>query len=73
MVDQIRLCMECNQYAHVSTFNVGWRGCFDCENKRRNLMADLGMVTPDQHFGEAEEKIWRYAKSRGVKIDRMID
>lgn len=73
MVDQLRLCQECGNYRHVSYFNVGWRGCLDCENRRRNLMADLGMVTPDQLFAENERKIWGYARKHGHKIDRLID
>lgn len=73
MADQLRYCNACETYRHVSAFNVGWRDCWDCESTRRKLVADLGMVTPDQAYAANERKIWEYAKARGLKVDRLID
>jgi len=73
MVDYLRKCPVCDQFVHVSKLYVGWRGCWDCEQKKRNQLAAAGLVSPDAEYARAEEKIWRYAKARGLKIDRLID
>lgn len=73
MADQLRLCPECGQYVHVSKMHVGWRGCYDCEAKRRGILEAVGIWTPDMEYAAAERKIWTDAKKRGVKIERLID
>ena len=72
-MDQLRQCQNCLQFRHVTEFNVGWRDCFTCENQRRKLLSDIGMVTPDQLYAESEEKIWRHARKHGQKIERLIN